>query len=289
MRRFEGKVALVSGAEGGIGGATVARLAAEGAEVWCAVLPGLAAPSGYRAVEVDVTVEQHWTAALETVTGTSGRLDVLVNSAGILGIGTAEDTSLEQWRRVLDVNLTGTFLGCRAAVGHMRRSGGGAIVNLSSFAGLRGLVGMVSYATSKGGVIALTQSLAKDHASDGIRVNAVCPGSVDTPMIAAVVAAADDPQARRQRAIEGYLIERMARPAEIAAAIAYLASDDASFITGQALPVDGAAPSTDRSGWSLVELTGAAPEPSPAVTVEVGTRLSPGTWVGEFNRTKANQ
>ncbi|MYB24603.1 MAG: SDR family oxidoreductase, partial [Acidimicrobiia bacterium] len=90
-----------------------------------------------------------------------------------------------------------------------------------------------------GGVIALTQSLAKDHASDGIRVNAVCPGSVDTPMIAAVVAAADDPQARRQRAIEGYLIERMARPAEIAAAIAYLASDDASFITGQALPVDG--------------------------------------------------
>ncbi|MCY3559586.1 MAG: SDR family NAD(P)-dependent oxidoreductase [bacterium] len=239
MRRFEGKVALVSGAEGGIGGATVARLAAEGAEVWCAVLPGLAAPSGYRAVEVDVTVEQHWTAALETVTGTSGRLDVLVNSAGILGIGTAEDTSLEQWRRVLDVNLTGTFLGCRAAVGHMRRSGGGAIVNLSSFAGLRGLVGMVSYATSKGGVIALTQSLAKDHASDGIRVNAVCPGSVDTPMIAAVVAAADDPQARRQRAIEGYLIERMARPAEIAAAIAYLASDDASFITGQALPVDG--------------------------------------------------
>ncbi|MCY3662157.1 MAG: SDR family NAD(P)-dependent oxidoreductase [bacterium] len=239
MRRFEGKVAVVSGAEGGIGGATVARLAAEGATVWSAVLPGLEGPAGHPAVEVDVTVEEHWIAAFEKVVETSGRLDVLVNSAGILGSGTAEDTSLDQWHRVLDVNLTGVFLGCRAAVGHMRRSGGGAIVNLSSFAGLRGLVGMVSYATSKGGVITLTQSLAKDHAAEGIRVNAVCPGSVDTPMIAAVVAAADDPEERLKRTVEGYLIERLGRPAEIAATIAYLASDDASFITGQALPVDG--------------------------------------------------
>ena len=239
MRRFEGKVALVSGAEGGIGGATVARLADEGAEVWAAVLPGLEGPEGHPAVEVDVTVEQHWTEALDTVTETSGRLDVLVNSAGILGIGTAEDTSLEQWHRVLDVNLTGVFLGCRAAVPHMRRGGGGAIVNLSSFAGLRGLVGMVSYATSKGGVITLTQSLAKDHATDGIRVNAVCPGSVNTPMIAAVIAASDDPEARLERTIEGYLIERLGEPTEIAATIAYLASEDASFVTGQALSVDG--------------------------------------------------
>ena len=239
MRRFEGKVAVVSGAEGGIGSATVARLADEGAEVWAAVLPGLEGPEGHPAVEVDVTVEEHWTAALDTVVETSGRLDVLVNSAGILGIGTAEDTSLEQWHRVLGVNLTGTFLGCRAAVPRMRRSGGGAIVNLSSFAGLRGLVGMVSYATSKGGVVTLTQSLAKDHASDGIRANAVCPGSVDTPMIAAVLAASDDPEARLERTIEGYLIERMGRPEEIAATIAYLASDDASFVTGQAISVDG--------------------------------------------------
>ena len=239
MRRFEGKVAVVSGAEGGIGGATVARLAEEGATVWAAVLPGLEGPEGHPAVEVDVTVEEHWTVALERVVEVSGRLDVLVNSAGILGIGTAEDTSLEQWHRVLDVNLTGVFLGCRAAVPHMRRSGGGAIVNLSSFAGLRGLVGMVSYATSKGGVITLTQSLAKDHATEGIRVNAVCPGSVNTPMIAAVLAASDDPEARRARTIEGYLIERLGEPAEIAATIAYLASEDASFITGQALSVDG--------------------------------------------------
>ena len=239
MRRFEGRVAVVSGAEGGIGGAVVERLAAEGATVWVAVLPGLEPPAGHPAVEVDVTVEEHWAAAFDTIVETSGHLDVLVNSAGILGIGSAEDTSLQQWRRVLDVNLTGVFLGCRAAVPHMRRSGGGAIVNLSSFAGLRGLVGGVAYATSKGGVITLTQSLAKDHATDGIRVNTVCPGSVDTPMIAAVVAAADDPEARLERTIEGYLIERMARPAEIAATIAYLASDDASFVTGQALPVDG--------------------------------------------------
>ena len=239
MRRFEGKVAVVSGAEGGIGGATVARLADEGATVWSAVLPGLEGPPGHPAVEVDVTVEEHWITALEKVVETSGRLDVLVNSAGILGSGTAEETSLDQWHRVLGVNLTGVFLGCRAAVPHMRRSGGGAIVNLSSFAGLRGLVGMVSYATSKGGVITLTQSLAKDHAAEGIRVNAVCPGSVDTPMIAAVVAAADDPEERLKRTVEGYLIERLGRPAEIAATIAYLASDDASFITGQALPVDG--------------------------------------------------
>ncbi|MCY3953471.1 MAG: SDR family NAD(P)-dependent oxidoreductase [bacterium] len=239
MRRFEGKVAVVSGAEGGIGGATVERLAAEGAAVWAAVLPGLEPPAGHPSVEVDVTVEEHWTAAFDTIVRASGRIDVLVNSAGILGIGTVEDTSLGHWHRVLDVNLTGVFLGCRAAIPHMRSSGGGAIVNLSSFAGLRGLVGMVSYAASKGGVITLTQSLAKDHATDGIRVNAVCPGSVNTPMIAAVVAASDDPEARRARTIEGYLIERLGEPTEIAAAIAYLASDDASFITGQALPVDG--------------------------------------------------
>lgn len=239
MRRFEGRVALVSGAEGGIGSATAARLADEGAEVWAAVLPGLEGPAGHPTVELDVTVEEHWTTALDTVVETCGRLDVLVNSAGILGTGTAENTSLAQWQRVLDVNLTGVFLGCRVAVPHMRRGGGGAIVNLSSFAGLRGLVGMVSYATSKGGVITLTQSLAKDHAADGIRVNAVCPGSVDTPMLAAVLAAADDPEARLERSVEGYLIERLGRPAEIAATIAYLASEDASFITGQALSVDG--------------------------------------------------
>ncbi len=239
MRRFEGKVALISGAEGGIGGATVARLADEGTTVWAAVLPGMEGPAGYPALEVDVTVEEHWTAALDTVVESSGRIDVLVNSAGILGIGSAEDTTLEQWQRVLDVNLTGVFLGCRAAVPQMRRGGGGSIVNLSSFAGLRGLVGMVSYATSKGGVVTLTQSLAKDHAADGIRVNAVCPGAVDTPMAAAVLAAAEDPEARHRQMVEGYLIERLARPEEVAASIAYLASDDASFVTGQALSVDG--------------------------------------------------
>ncbi len=239
MRRFEGKVALVSGAEGGIGGPTMARLAAEGATVWAAVLPGMEAPAGHPSVELDVTSEEHWAAALDTVVESSGRLDVLVNCAGILGIGTAEDTNLDQWRRVLDVNLTGVFLGCRAAVGHMRRGGGGSIVNLSSFAGLRGLVGMVSYATSKGGVVTLTQSLAKDHATDGIRVNAVCPGAVNTPMVAEVLARAEDPVVRREQMTEGYFIERLAEPTEIAATIAYLASDDASFITGQALPVDG--------------------------------------------------
>ncbi len=239
MRRFEGKVALVSGAEGGIGGATVERLAAEGATVWAAVLPGLEGPAGHRCVDLDVTAEENWTTALDTVVETSGRIDVLVNSAGILGIGTAEDTSLEQWRRVLDVNLTGVFLGCRAAIPHMRRGDGGSIVNLSSFAGLRGLVGMVSYAASKGGVVTLTQSLAKDHATDGIRVNAVCPGSVNTPMVAEVLARAEDPVARREQMTEGYLIERLAEPEEIAATIAHLASEDASFITGQALSVDG--------------------------------------------------
>ena len=239
MRRFEGKVALVSGAEGSIGGATVERLAAEGATVWSAVLPGTEPPAGHPALDVDVTTEEHWDSAFDTVVATSGRIDVLVNSAGILGIGRAEDTDLEQWQRVLDVNLTGVFLGCRAAIPHMRRGGGGSIVNLNSFAGLRGLVGMVSYAASKGGVGALTQSLAKDHAAEGIRVNAVCPGAVDTPMAAAVLAAAEDPDARFRQMVEGYLIERLARPDEIAATIAYLASDDASFVTGQALSVDG--------------------------------------------------
>jgi NAD(P)-dependent dehydrogenase (short-subunit alcohol dehydrogenase family) len=168
-----------------------------------------------------------------------GGLDVLVNNAGVTRVATAEETDRELWDEVIGVNLEGVFLGCKKAIPLMRRRGGGAIVNVASINGIRGNTRLVAYAASKGGVVAMTMSLALDHIADNIRVNCVCPATIDTDMVRAILDQADDRKSALETLIAKHPIGRIAQPEEVAAVIAYLASSDASFQTGLAIPVDG--------------------------------------------------
>ena len=241
MQRFNGKIAFVTGAGSGIGLAAAMRIADEGGTVVCGVQTEeqRAATGDLESVVIDVADEQSWAATVSGIVSGHGGIDVLVCCAGILRKGTAEETSLELWNEVIGVNLNGVFLGARYVVPSMRARGGGAIVNISSLNGIRGAPGALAYAASKGGVVATTMSLALDHAADNIRVNCICPGSVHTPMVQAVYAETVDPEAARQARIAMHPLGRDGAPEDIAATIAFLASDEASFMTGQAVAVDG--------------------------------------------------
>ena len=241
MQRFDGKIAFVTGAGSGIGLAAARRIADEGGTVVCAVQTEdqRAATGELESVVIDVADERSWAAVVDGVVSDHGGIDVLVCSAGILRKGTAEETTLDLWNEVLAVNLNGAFLGARLVIPLMRARGGGAIVNISSLNGIRGTPGALAYAASKGGVVALTMSMALDHARDNIRVNCICPGSIHTPMVQAVYAETPDPEAARQARIAMHPLGRDGVPEDIAATIAFLASDDASFMTGQAVAVDG--------------------------------------------------
>lgn len=241
MKRFKGKVALITGAGSGIGLATAKRLADEGATVVAGILDDSqgSAVTGFDTVVLDVRSEQAWEAALDHVVKNHGGLDVLVNSAGISPTATAEETTWQLWDDVMAINLKGTFIGCKKAIPLMRKRGGGAIVNLSSINGIRGNRRLVAYAATKGGVLAMTMSLALDHVGEKIRVNCVCPATIDTPMVHGMIAETADPAAAERALLDKHPIGRMAQPEEVAATIAFLASSDASFMTGLAIPVDG--------------------------------------------------
>ena len=239
--RFERKVALVTGAGSGIGLATARRLAGEGAVVVAGILDDAQRPavSEFDALVLDVRSEADWDRAIAHIERAHGGPDVLVNNAGVHRGGTAEETTAELWGEVMAVNLWGTLLGCKRAIPPMRRRGGGAIVNLASIAAIRGVPGAVAYATSKGGILAMTMALAMDHAADNIRINCVCPGAIETPIIGGLAGRAPDPAAFRAAMAARHPMNRLGGADEVASVIAFLASHDASFMTGLAIPVDG--------------------------------------------------
>jgi meso-butanediol dehydrogenase/(S,S)-butanediol dehydrogenase/diacetyl reductase len=245
MGGLKGRVAVITGAASGIGAATARRLASEGAKLLlsdleenagrdlAAELAGQGVDVGFRPTDVRDA------AALEVLMQTAvdrlGRLDILVNNAGIGAYGKTPDLELSAWQAVIEVDLNAVFYGCRAAIPHLRRSGGGAIVNTASISGLFGDYGLCAYNAAKGGVVLYTRTAAIDHAGENIRINAVCPGPVDTPMLAQVLAV---PGAQEEYA-KLIPMGRVGKPEEIASVIAFLASDDASYITGTTITVDG--------------------------------------------------
>jgi 2-keto-3-deoxy-L-fuconate dehydrogenase len=235
--RFTGKRALVTGAGSGIGEAVARGLLAEGADVLLAdvraePVEAIAAELGKRATPVTLDVRDE-DAVRRAV---SADLDVLANVAGIGSTTTAPQTALETWEDVFAVNARGTFLCCKHAIPGMVARGGGAIVNMGSVAGLVGLRDRAAYCASKGAVIALTRALAIDHVADGVRVNAVCPGTVDSPWVRRLIDdVGESLDALRARQPMG----RLGAPDEIAAAVLYLASDDAAFVTGTSFVIDG--------------------------------------------------
>ncbi|HEX8166109.1 MAG TPA: glucose 1-dehydrogenase [Beijerinckiaceae bacterium] len=248
MRRLEGKVALISGGASGIGLAAARRFAEEGAIVVLADLNREAAERAAGAIAgasvepLDVTLDDDWRRAADAVAARHGGLDVLVNSAGIVAFGSVEDVSLEDWRRTMAVNLDGTFLGCRHGVRVMKAGGrGGSIVNLSSVSGIIGGHNIAAYNAAKGGVRLLTKSVALHCARKGygIRCNSVHPGFVETPMLDEVIGQGRDPDETRMRLRASVPLGRNARAEEVAAMIAYLASDEAAFVTGAELVIDG--------------------------------------------------
>jgi NAD(P)-dependent dehydrogenase (short-subunit alcohol dehydrogenase family) len=243
-QRLQDRVAVITGAGGGIGLASARRMAAEGARIVAVDIDEAAGEAaaeltGGTFIAADVSSEEDVRRLYEAVAARHGRIDIAFNNAGV---SPPEDdsilsTGLDAWRRVQDVNLTSVYLCCREVLPYMRRQGAGSIINTASFVAVLGAAtSQISYTASKGGVLAMSRELGVQFAREGIRVNAMCPGPVDTPLLRELFA--KDPE-RAARRLVHIPMGRFAEPGEIAAAVAFLASDDASFITASAFLVDG--------------------------------------------------
>jgi NAD(P)-dependent dehydrogenase (short-subunit alcohol dehydrogenase family) len=237
MNDFDGLAAVVTGGASGIGLATAQVLAARGARV--AVLDLDPPGSEFYAVRADVSDDGAVRAAIVDAAGHLGGIDVLVNNAGIGAVGTVADNPDEQWHRVFDVNVVGIVRVTRAALGYLRDSDHAAIVNTCSIAATAGLPQRALYAATKGAVLSLTLAMAADHIHEGIRVNCVNPGTVDTPWVSRLLRDATDPTAERAALEARQPMGRLVSAAEVAAGIAYLASPTASSVTSTSLAIDG--------------------------------------------------
>jgi NAD(P)-dependent dehydrogenase (short-subunit alcohol dehydrogenase family) len=242
--RLAGKVAVVTGAGGGIGLATVRRFTQEGAKVVCADIDEAAGKAaadevGGEFMRVDVTNDADVQAMFNLAVEKFGGLDIAFNNAGI---SPPEDdsiltTGIDAWQRVQDVNLTSVYLCCKYAIEHMQRTGGGSIINTASFVAVMGsATSQISYTASKGGVLAMSRELGVQFAREGIRVNALCPGPINTPLLMELFA--NDPERAARRMVH-IPMGRFGEADEIAGAVLFLASDDASFITASTFLVDG--------------------------------------------------
>ena len=247
--KLAGKVALITGGTSGIGAALVRLFAAEGAKVaFCGrrLGPGKAPQNRAKEgqhdvmfVQADVSRPLQVDALVKSVIGRYGRLDIVVNNAGINLASPIESMPLKAWRELLNVNITGMFLVIRATIPHLRAAGGGCIINVGSTYGLAGAAGAAAYALTKGAAINLARSLAVELAPYRIRVNALCPGGTETPMADKWFAAMDSPTEAKAAELQHYPLRRFAEPSEQAQAALFLASNEASYITGHALIVDG--------------------------------------------------
>ena len=239
MSELDGLVALVTGGAAGIGLATALALTDRGARVAVLDLAVEGLPEALVGFPADVTDRASVRTAVDAVAERMGGLDIVVNNAGIGAVGTVEENDDEQWARVLDVNVVGMARVTAAALPHLRRSSAASVVNLCSIAALNGLPQRALYASSKGAVLALTFAMATDHVREGIRVNAVSPGTVSTQFIDRMVAQFPDPVAERAALDARQATGRMVTPEEVAGAICYLASPASGSTTGTALVVDG--------------------------------------------------
>jgi NAD(P)-dependent dehydrogenase (short-subunit alcohol dehydrogenase family) len=264
MGRLSGKIALITGAASGIGAATAQRFADEGAAVagldvqqpdaarWKRVAESAPVASFHTA---SVASEAQVKAAIAEVVAQHGGFDTLINAAGVAGGGPLESIEEEEWDRIVDINLKGTFLMCKHSVAPILSRGGGSIVNIASVEGLVASEHSSPYAASKGGVVQLNRSLAVDLTHRGIRVNSVCPGLIETPMVEAVTGATEGPlAAMKEQFVNNHLMRRCGQPEEIANAILFLASDEASFVTGSTLVVDGGWTAGRRGDVDLIGL-----------------------------------
>ena len=248
MGRLEGKTALVTGAASGIGLQTSIRLAEEGARV---MMTDINLEEGRHQAEklganatflkLDITEEEEWISVLDETVKRFDRLDILVNSAGMVLIADVEQITLEDWRKVHAVNLDGTFLGCKHGVRVMKEFGAGSIINLSSVSGMIGGFNLAAYNSSKGAVRMLTKSVALHcaRAGYGIRCNSIHPTFIETPMLESMIRDSPDPEKTRQTLVRQVPLRRIGKPDDVANMIVYLASDESTFVTGTEMVIDG--------------------------------------------------
>lgn len=238
---LEGKIAVVTGARGGIGRAISARFAKEGAQVYRADVSALddSVPEGLTDVMLDVTSEDACKALADQIEREHGALHIVVNAAGIEIEKTIEETSLEEWNRIFAINVTGTFLVSKHMMPLVRKAGGGSVINFGSYDGFIADPGLAAYCATKGAVHALTKAMACDVGPDNIRVNAICPGFIDTPMLQSFFGSSGDIESLQQKVRDIHPMRRYGTPDDIAGLVNWLAGDEAVYASGQLWVLDG--------------------------------------------------